>query len=167
MVLAGNVDSFYLGNDAALQAGPVRLAVDFSYQTPLSRGQDEGDLVAVLNGRVGARYRVSDTVALGGGVFSDRSPRERPRQFGEVRLHYCGATLAADISNRYVVREQDGDKTEEPASMAFGTTVALTYAVGRGEMVRGAIGGPELYREALGDVTAHEVMLHVGSTLMR
>jgi hypothetical protein len=34
-------------------------------------------------------------------------------------------------------------------------------------MIRGAIGGPESYREASSEVTANEVMPHVGFTLLR
>ncbi len=83
-------------------------------------------------------------------------------------MDYYGLTFAADIATRYLAKEADAEEPADSDVMMFATTFALTYAVGRGEMVRGAIGGPSdaLYQEVSSEVTAHEVMLHVGSTLM-
>jgi len=146
----------------------ARVALDLSYQARLRSAATDQDLAPVVNARLGGRYRLSPVFAIGGGLFTDRSAAGTPRSLGEARIDYYGVTAAIDIGTPYGIATRDGKPMTPPGKLVFGTTVALSYALGVGTVVRGELGTSVagLYREAPADVTAHEILLHFGSTLM-
>ncbi len=147
--------------------GATRVALEASYQAPIHNDDLELDWVPMVNTRLGARHQLSDTLALGGGLFTDRSPVRRASRFGESTLDFYGATLALDAATHYrVIPQHDADSGER--GMRFGTTFALTYAIGFGEVVRATVGGrgvgTTLTQEATPAI-AHEILFHLGSSL--
>lgn len=121
------------------------------------------------NARLGIVSDLSEYWKLGGGIFTDRSPYETPTQFQQSQLNFYGVTVGLDWHRTFGVVSRNGKMFEEPRLMLFGTTVALSYAIGLGEM-GGAVVGPSpgggiMLEENVVDVVAHEFTLHIGSTL--
>lgn len=121
------------------------------------------------NGRAGIRTRLNDFWKLGGGVFTDRSPLEDPQLFQQTQIDYYGATIAVDWLRSYGVFSKGRHTLEEPRMLLFGTTVALSYAVGVGK-IAGALVGPAsdggiVLQQNVVDVLAHEITLHIGSSV--
>jgi hypothetical protein len=124
---------------------------------------------ATFNVRTGLRSEVSEFWTVGGGVFSDRSTLGAPRQFQQSQLDYYGATFAVNWERAYGIVSKGGRMLEEPRALVFGTTVALSYALGLGSIAGARVGpaadgGVELQDNVV-DVVAHEITLHIGSTL--
>jgi long-subunit fatty acid transport protein len=148
--------------------GKSRVAVEASYQAPIHNAELDLDWVPTLNTRLGARHQLTETLALGGGVFTDRSPVRHATQFGESTLDFYGATLAFDTTTRYRVTPLDQLGEARSRDMRFGTTVALTYAVGFGEVVRASVGAAEggtTLTQTATPTVAHELLFHLGSSL--
>jgi hypothetical protein len=149
--------------------GPTRLAAELSYQSRLhDSGRDE-DFFPTWNVRAGGKHNLSDTFAVGGGIFTDRSSAPTPRFFSEAKLHYYGITAALDFGTPYTVTSRGSTHLDPPGRMVFGTTIGLSYAVGLGQIVRGQVAtapGPEevTFQEVPSRVVAHELTLHIGST---
>jgi hypothetical protein len=121
------------------------------------------------NARAGMMTVVSTYWKVGGGIFTDRSPSESPTQLQQSQLDYYGVSVAVDWHRTFGVVSKNGQMLAAPRTMVFGTTVALSYALGLGE-IGGAIVGPTpgggiLLEENIVDVVAHEITLHIGSTL--
>lgn len=110
------------------------------------------------NLRAGARHPLSRVLSLGAGVFTDRSPDADPSSLGELQINYYGASMGAQISSAYGLRD-------DPGRVAFSTTIALRYALGKGH-VGGLIFDPSAMPQAHeAAVTVHELGLHVGSAV--
>lgn len=166
-----------LGLDAAFVAPPrfhfcashdlesTRLALDLSYQLPLRSPEVELDTRPVVNARVGVREQLSEKVALGGGVFSDRSPQRRQIPLGEQRVNYYGVTIALDLTAPYGIIERDGEQFSQAKSLDFGTTLALSYAFGLGELNQLSVGTDSGFLERRTDVRLHEFTVHFGGWL--
>jgi hypothetical protein len=121
------------------------------------------------NARAGMKSRLNDVWTVGGGVFTDRSSLGEPTQFQQAQIDYYGATIAADWLTYYGVVSKGRRAFEEPRYLTFGTTIALSYALGIGK-IGGARVGPSddgriNIQENVVDVLAHEITLHIASTL--
>lgn len=158
---------FHVGTSK--EFGPTRLALDLSYQAPHRNSEQGEDFAPTLNARLGVRHQITKTFALGGGLFTDRSPEREARNFGDTRIHYYGVTLAVDSGTPYKVVDRGGKKLDPPGGLIFGTTVGLSYAYGIGDIVRAQVGSdPETglgIEEVSTEVIAHEFTIHLGSTL--
>lgn len=154
----------HLGIAWAFEGGWISLDADVAH--PLDGDTDLGteDRTWVVNGQMGTRFSLSESFAMGLGVFTDLSPLSRPStgELGGQRTDYFGGTLGLEYRKRYAVQgEEDGD------ALTFASTFAFRYAVGLGEYIGirsypfdgGAIEGARL------DITFHEVTLHIGSAL--
>jgi hypothetical protein len=107
-------------------------------------------------------------MAVGGGLFVSPSTSHEPTAFGESQINYYGITAALDMGTPYVVTSRGETKLRKPGKLIFGTTLALTYSVGLGRMVRAEVGfepGDEFFRQVPVDVTAHEIIFSLGSSL--
>jgi hypothetical protein len=149
--------------------GPNRIAIEFSYQSPLRNKEVNQDLRGLVNARVGARRRVAKRLAVGGGLFSNRSASAAPKEFGDTQIDYYGVTLAAELGTPYEVSKR-GEKVLFPyGKLNFGATLGLTYSIGVGSIMRGQIGSSEegiaLLSLSPASVVAHEIMLSLGSSL--
>lgn len=121
------------------------------------------------NARAGIRTRLNDFWKVGGGIFTDRSPLEDPEIFQQTQINYYGATIAVDWLRSYGVYGKGRQVFEEPKVLLFGTTLALSYAVGVGKIAGARVGptsdGGIVFQKNVVDVLAHEITLHIGSTL--
>jgi hypothetical protein len=164
------------GRPALQRSGPARvlvgigrdvgrgfIAVGGDYQGPLydERGRLASDVV--WNARAGARFAVSDNVAVGLGVFTDRSPTPPTEETARAKVNYYGFTLGTEILRRYQLRN------EAQPSLTLATTIALRYAAGFGTL-NGIRVDPfsnefEAFHTMPVDVVLHEVILHLGSSL--
>ena len=121
------------------------------------------------NARAGMRTRVDDFWKVGGGVFTDRSPLEYPQLFQQTQIDYYGATIAVDWLRSYGVYSKGRHTLSEPKILLFGTTLSLSYAVGVGKVAGARVGptsdGGIVLQQNVVDVLAHEITLHIGSTI--
>lgn len=145
------------------------VSADMSLMLPFTDANLSLRQRATWNGRVGIRRDVTPGLAIGGGFFTDMSTFETPREFGESQVNYYGVTAALDLKNPYLVSAKGSTTLEKPAELVFGTSVALSYALGVGTVMSGlarydAMNGLSL-ENLRSDVVAHEITLHIGSTL--
>lgn len=146
-----------------------QVAIDASVQAPYNSATAiEDSSRTVWNVRVGALKTVSERLAVGGGVFTDRTPYAAETSARRGSLDYYGISVALQLSDILRVRSDDEPRER---SLIFGSTFALSYAFGTG-----ILGNQELAADSGGgartnlrfdSVTAHEFLLHVGSTLSR
>jgi long-subunit fatty acid transport protein len=118
---------------------------------------------ALVNGRVGASYKVSQSLSVGGGLFTDLSGAEASA-FGLTSVNMFGGSIGMASGT-----ERRLAPGEAAPSLIFGSTLALRYAYGKG-----SFGGLEVYPIAQGspivrnvktDMSIHELMLSFGSAL--
>lgn len=121
------------------------------------------------NARAGMRTRLSDFWKMGGGLFTDRSPFEDPQIFQQTQIDYYGATIAVDWLRSYGVYSKGRRTFEKPKMLLFGTTLSLSYAVGLGKIAGARVGptsdGGIVFQQNVVDVLAHEITLHIGSSV--
>ena len=164
------------GRDALQRSGPARLHVGLArdvgkgfvalggdYQGPFYDARGELASDAVWNVRAGARLWPRDDIGLGMGVFTDRSPTPTTtEQTSRARVHYYGVTAGGELLRRYPLRKDNSE-------ILLSTTVAIRYAIGFGSL-NGILVEPfseefSAYRPNRVDVTLHELLLHIGSSL--
>lgn len=127
-------------------------------QVPEQRREPVFDL------RAGLRRRFTDDLWIGGGVFTDRSGV--PRAMGTATvLDFYGASMGIELGTPY---RGTAEHETTPRILRFSTAIAVSYAVGIGSVGNVAVAtrgsGLDLqFRQD--DVIAHEIMLHVGSSL--
>lgn len=147
-----------------------RGAVDASLLFPFRSEQLGIDLRATWNLRVGVRHQLAKRVALGGGLFTDRSPNGEPEDFQDTQLDFYGATIGVDLGTIYGVFAKNDVPYTEPKGLRFGTTFALSYAVGTGTIMQAQVAqaadGTVDRMNVPQHVVAHEFTLHVGQTVM-
>jgi hypothetical protein len=147
--LAGNLDAFYLSGDAALQGGAITATArggGATYYNPAGLAELPGLRLDVSVNAVAVR--------LGGHPDVDATvPGTKIERLTTLDLNIVGAT-----------------EPGEPETLVFGTTLALSYAVGVGDVVRTEFGNdpstPFSIREVPTSVVAHEFRLHLSSSLM-
>lgn len=154
---------------AAYEFADSVLSMDGSVILPFKNEVFQVQERMTINARAGIRSQVSEFWKVGGGIFTDRSALNTPTQFQQSQLDYYGATLAVDWERAYGVISKGRRVLEEPRSLIFGTTVALSYAIGLGNIAGARVGpsaggGIEFERNVV-DVVAHEITLHIGSAL--
>jgi long-subunit fatty acid transport protein len=152
-------------------------SIGAEYSTPLRslEVQQDGetdylvDRRGVFNLRVGGVYSLTDTLGLGMGVFTDRSPQKTPDDFGEFQVDYYG--VAAGLRFESPVRLAPGARVDD---IVFRTVVAARYALGLGE-TRGLVMNLQGLTPAstdapvddgeLIDVTFHELYAYLGTAV--
>lgn len=140
-----------------------RVEVDLAYQSALPESELGPARKAVLNGRIGAQYRVSHTLSLGAGLFSDRAATEAS-SFGRVHVNMYGGTLGMATGTEHRL-----SPSERAKSLIFASTLGLRYAYGHGEMgtleVSPIAPGSPIARPYQSPMVIHEIMLNFGSAL--
>lgn len=144
------------------------IALEGSYQAPLYVSRAQIDWRPLFNARVGAKRRLSESLAIGGGIHTDLSPVRHAKNFGDAKLDFYGITAALDWGTRYSVSARGNDALPPGSGLRFGSTLALTYAVGIGDVVQAQFGsgsnGAEL-TQIREQVFVHEVILYIASSL--
>lgn len=146
-----------------------RFAVDGSLQMPMRNASIALDLRPVVNARLGASKQLSDTFAVGGGVFTDRSPSRTPTTFGQTQLDFYGMTGSLTMGKLYKVISSGAEEFKEPRGLFFQTTISLSYALGLGTIVSAQLdtseSAPLAYRDVPSSIIAHEISVHLGTTV--
>lgn len=139
------------------------LALEFDVQPPISNAGARVDRRAVVNARLGAYHRTSESVAVGAGLFSDRSPDRSASDVVSGSGDYYGATLGIEVSNKHRL-----EKGERADSLVLSSTFALRYAFSNGTL-NGLLVSPSLIEEDFhaspGRLLVHELGLYVGGGL--
>ncbi len=152
---------FHVGVARRFQA--ALLSLETSLQTGLSARAGADATAPVLNGRVGGRLDLGEGVCVGAGVFTDRASQR------SGRVDYYGASLATSFGpDGWAQRQTESDP--DGARLESVTTIAVSYAVGSGTVSAavvdtdesGVVGVKAVERR----VVAHQIMLHLGSSLM-
>lgn len=148
----------------------TRIAVEASLLLPF---QDESvgiDIRPTWNVRAGVRRQMGPLWALGGGLFTDRSPKPTPTEFQESQLNFYGATAAVELATIFGIHSKNGKPFEHAKPLVFATSIALSYALGVGTIVRAEVdappGGGVSLNPLPADVFAHEFTLHLGTNVM-
>lgn len=146
-----------------------RFAIDGSLQMPMKNDAISVDLRPVLNARLGGSKRLSDTMTVGGGIFSDRSPSRTPTTFGETQLDFYGITGSLTMGKLYKIVARGSDEFKQPRGLLFQTTVSLSYALGLGTIVSAELDTSEgvglAYSDVPAGIVAHEISVHLGTTV--
>ncbi len=108
----------------------------------------------LFNVRVATKYKVSEKVSFGGGLFTDRSAeRERP-------IHYYGLTIGTVLKHEL--------NTDSSSPVTLGTTISGRYAFGTG-LVDGFkvpdLNFDEPFSVVDGRLTAHELSAVLGGSV--
>lgn len=117
---------------------------------------------AVWNLRLGARRDLSDTLSVGGGVFTDRTPGRTIDRFAEGRIDYYGVTAGIELRKPFTLR---GDSAQSTVVVA--STFALRYELGTGSAGRVLLDAVSntLSDTPAGPALVNELELYVGSGL--
>ena len=138
------------------------VSIDGDLQHPIDRPEAGIVRELVFGVRLGTRIRVDDKVALGFGLFTDRSPNRAPQQYGESRIDFYGGTFGVDIRSPH--RLGEGESASE---IVFATHVSLRYALGVGTMA-GLLfdtNAPDPAQPYLLETIVNEIGLQLGSAL--
>ncbi len=158
---------FHLGLSHSF--GKYLASGEASVSLPMVSEEENLEQRTTWNARAGLKRTLSEHWAIGGGVFSDRSPSPDPTQFQDKQINYYGLTVAVDWKKKYGVVSKDEEMFDEPKWLVFGTTVALSYALGRGQLASARVGpdpmGGIVITPISSDVTAHEFTLHISSAI--
>jgi hypothetical protein len=104
------------------------LELDLIYDFPLESDDFNIHRKGIFNARLGGILRASRRIALGFGIFTDRSPQKSLEALGDRDVDFYGASLGVDFANR-----------EEPPALDekgfyFAFALAVRYAYGHGQV---------------------------------
>jgi hypothetical protein len=117
---------------------------------------------AVWNVRLGVRRDLSETVSVGAGVFTDRTPGRSVDRFAEGHIDYYGASAGVELRKPFTLR--DGG---EQSKVVISTTFAVRYGLGRGNAARVVLdtASNAVVDSPPGRATVNELDLYIGSGL--
>lgn len=156
----------------AHEIGRGSVALDANLQPPFRDATTSRETQTVVNARFGTRAPLSDNVWVGAGAFTDLAPTRKLSRTGDTAIDYYGVSLAIDMATPYNVLSEPSDPSRgvRVRSLIMSTTIALSYAFGTGRLANqglGADGAGALAIVPVSDnVTVHEFVLHLGSTLL-
>lgn len=157
------------------RAGRAALAVTYRYagglisaeldlQPPLRRARLNLDRDGLVNVRLGIYHSISPAVALGFGLFSDRSSQPVSWQVLSVRGDFYGATAGVEYNHEHLLAAN-----ERASSLVFSSVFALRYAYSPGDFGTLTVDPTHLpeapFSSKPGELTVHELGLYVGSGL--
>jgi hypothetical protein len=117
---------------------------------------------AVFNARLGVYYQLRSALAVGAGLFTDRSPDRLTT--GEISTagDFYGGSLGLELGERHFL-----DPDERAESLLFSTIVSLRYAHSSARTTRILVNPSpdttELFQLVPGDMSIHELSLYLGS----
>lgn len=148
--------------------GRTSVSFDADLQTRARDATYGVDRRFLWNVRAGARLALSETLALGGGLFTDRSgvPAVNDAVGSSETRDFYGMTFGLETVK--VRRLAEG---EDATALRFVSTYAIRYSVGVGDG-SGLVAQPSFDATALGTLTTipvrtvtHELSLYIGSSL--
>lgn len=118
----------------------------------------------VWNARLGGKVWLSGHVAMGAGLFTDRSSDPAPNGFSETQIDFYGLATGLQYSNAHKLAAEERAK-----DIVFTTTLGLRYAYGWGKMGNltfdATLADDKLLSSHPSDYTVHELALYIGSAL--
>lgn len=173
--LSGSADRVELDDGLAIVRGG-RIGLGLGYRVsqqclvsaeadlqPALQNADAGVMrEAVFNARVGLYYQLQGLVALGAGLFTDRSPdRLSPGDISTAGDFY-GGSLGVELGERHFLSQIEREK-----SLVFSTVIALRYAHSAARTRRIIVDpspeAAEVFQSAPGDMKVHELSLYLGT----
>jgi hypothetical protein len=140
----------------------VELGLDAAHGLPASEIAPSRPVV--VNGRIGARYRLAPKWVLGGGLFSDRATTRSPTSaVGGERVDYYGLTFGVGKRTPLGLAEDPS-----PEALVLVTTLSLRAAIGFGESRAVVLDAdlPAAPAAVVDDVRFYELMPYLGSSIM-
>jgi hypothetical protein len=114
-----NLALAYLGSDGDW------LALEADVQPPIVDANTGVDRRTVFNARLGMYHRVTETLAFGAGLFTDRTADPKPIDPISAAGDFYGGSLGVEYSNRHRLQAERAD------ALSLSTTLALRYAYSR------------------------------------
>jgi hypothetical protein len=155
-----------VGLALAYRVGRGWVAGEFDVQPALHRLDVDVDRKAVLNARIGVYQPVVPSIAIGAGLFTDRTSDARRWSLLSGSGDYYGGTVGVEITNEHWLAPD-----EHVTSLIFSTVFALRYAFSNSDFGR-AVGNPDTiqgtegpFQTAHGTLRVHEIAFYVGSGL--
>jgi hypothetical protein len=140
----------------------IEVGVDAAHGLPANDLRES--IQPAINARVGARYMLSSSWIVGGGLFSDRTNQAKLSPFiASDRVDYYG--LTAGVSKRTPLALV---KDPNPEALVLVTTLSLRSSLGFGEARALTIDldNPGIPRDDRSDVTFVEIMPYLGSSVV-
>lgn len=152
---------------AAYEAGPVSLSLEADVQHKLRNASFQVDRKLLWNLRAGVQGRLSQTMTLGAGFFTDRSPEQPARTLGAADVDFYGFSLGLS----YLKDRRLDAGVEKRDRLTFGSTFGLRYAYGRGDFGGASLSDTfadfsDLVREGPRRATIHEIALYLGTSFL-
>lgn len=120
---------------------------------------------AVVNAGAGARFRITQAMAVGGGFHTDFSEAERS---APTVIDYYGVSLGTEFGTAFKQENEDDPKQPVRHTIAT-TTLAVSYAIGVGHLANEAVtlapDGSIAEHDVAAHVVAHEIMFYLGSSV--
>lgn len=147
----------------------LRVSLEADVSPPLFEPHLGVDTRFLWNVRAGVRARLTPQFALGGGLFTDRSPNKLPETAASSQVDFYGLAFAVQFSTPVVLA-----KGEKADTLEFAITIGLRYAIGPGHMgtFKAVYKGTshediELSQGAASrtSVLWHEIGAHIGSAI--
>ncbi|MET0591116.1 MAG: hypothetical protein ABW133_00350 [Polyangiaceae bacterium] len=142
------------------------VAWEFDVQPGITATDLGVDRKAVANARLGLYQRVHPAVALGFGLFTDRTADPKRIELMSGNGDFYGATAGVEIDTEHQLASQSG-----PKSLIFSNVFSIRYAHSSGFFGR-AVGNPDalnpatgVFEAAPGKLYVHELAFYVGSGL--
>lgn len=151
----------------AYEAGPVSFSVEGDVQHKLRNANFDVDRKFLWNLRAGIQGKLSPTMTLGAGFFTDRSPEQPARTLGAADVDFYGFSLGLS----YLKDRRLDAAVEKHDRLTFGSTFGLRYAYGRGDFGGAALSDTfadfnDLVREGPRRATIHEIALYIGTSFL-
>jgi hypothetical protein len=149
----------------AYQFGGGWIAGEFDVQPALHRPDVDVDRRAIVNARVGVYQPVSPSIALGAGLFTDRSSDAVRWSLLSGGGDFYGGSVGIEIGNEHHLAA-----TEPVTSLLFSTFFALRYAFSDGYF-GSVVGrsdpqpGDDPFQTTRNTLRVHEIAFYVGSAL--
>jgi hypothetical protein len=138
------------------------VSAEVDYQTGVNNNSQQ--LVHVVNARVGVRWQYNENMALGAGLFTDRSNLPNVQdEFGE-KVNYYGITGGVTFSKPLDTKKRP--KHAGPGPIVT-STFALRYAIGLGQAITETNDAANnTFTLGTTSVTFHEIVPYIGAGML-
>jgi len=136
------------------------ISVEGDYSPRLFLSRNEVNLGRNFNGRLGARFRASQFIFVGLGLFTDRTAERAITDFPQFNIDYYGGSGGFELRRPYKL-----GKNERARDIVFTTSIALRYAWGTGSSgaVRFDLSSGDASKLSYRTGEVHPVHFHVWS----
>lgn len=142
--------------------GDATVSLEGDVTSRLRNSDVEVDRKLNWNLRAGGRFRASEHVHVGAGLFTDRGAEREDRQ-GTGTIDFYGATLGGQYDTIKWLAGS-GNPQEPRANLTFSSTLAVRYAYGTGKVLGQYLSSPDYTSMGRAiDMTVHEFTVHLGS----